>query len=161
MIYWTCLFVLVLRAMLLQDRRELAAEVPQTNADMTRTFAAFTEALRAATRRCVVAMLAAGDSTNESARLAVIQALRSSGMEQYDNDWLVHDLKANETSQITSYLAPLEQSLNQQGKETLCGQVAAVGFADGTLTTAQVQVLETMRAALDLSDDDLRRVLPT
>ena len=156
---WTCVFVLVLTATALQDRREIASGVQKAEADTTRTDAAFSESLRTATRNCAVAMLAAGDPANEAARRAVIRAVRSQGLERYDDEWIVHDLKTIEAAEITSYLTPIHRSLNQELKETLVAQVASVGLADGTLTAAQTNVLETICASIDLSVDELPRIV--
>jgi hypothetical protein len=156
---WTCVFGLVLKSTALQDRREMAAGVQQAEAHVTHTSAAFSDSLRTATRNCTVSMLAAGDPANEAARREVIRAMRGQGLERYDDDWIAHDLRMIDVTKITSYLAPLHRSLDQPGKEALVAQVVAVGVAGGTLTTAQVNVLEAMRASLDLNADELHRLV--
>lgn len=158
-ILWTGWIVLVTRATVLQDAREMAVNAQQTEGERTRAFTAIGENLRAATRNCAVAMLAAGDPTNGAARIAVIDLVRNSGMERYDDTWLAHDLNESSASRVSAYLAPLKQSLNQEHKEALVRQVAAIGFADGLLTTGQTSVLETMGASVGLGAEDMRGIL--
>jgi hypothetical protein len=73
-------------------------------------------------------MLDAGDSANEAARSAAIDAARRAGAETYDDTWLTNDLGALDSSQLCEYVAPLAQGLNLQGKETFIEQVARIGW---------------------------------
>jgi hypothetical protein len=125
----------------------------------TPTSASFTENLRGAMRVASMTMLVAGDPTNGAARLAAVDAARKTGAENYDDTWLIHDLAALDASQLVSYLAPLAQGLNEQGKETFIEQVARVGLADGPLTPSETQVLETVSASLGLSAAHLRGII--
>jgi hypothetical protein len=106
-----------------------------------------------------MSMLEAGDETNDAARLAAVDAARTTGAENYDESWLINDLAALDESQLGEYLAPLAQGLNTQGKETFIGQVARVGLADGPLSLSEMHVLETLSAALDISAAHLRGIV--
>jgi hypothetical protein len=127
----------------------------------TPTSASFSENLRGAMRISAVSMLAAGDRSNENARLAAIDAARRSGAESYDETWLAHDLEALDPSNLGDYLAPLSTGLNTQGKETFIEQVARIGTADGPLSSSETQVLESLGAALGISAAHLRGIMLT
>jgi hypothetical protein len=125
----------------------------------TPTSASFSENLRGAVRVASMSMLAAGDPNNGAARAAAVDAARKSGAENYDDTWIVHDLAALDASQLTSYVTPLAEGLNDQGKETFIEQVARIGLAGGPLTPAQTHVIETVSASLGLSAAHLRGIL--
>jgi hypothetical protein len=152
-IMWTCWIALVVGATRLQDRREA---VPQPDVRQT---PALRESVCTATRMCALAMLAAGDPRNEAARRVAIDAVRDRGLVVYDEEWLAHDLGVIDIAQIGRYLAPLNQSLDSPEKKMIVEQIATVGLADGSLTTAETQVLEVMGASLNISAADLRRVI--
>ena len=90
---------------------------------------------------------------------AIIDAARKTGAESYDETWLNHDLAALDASQLGDYLTPLAQGLNAQGKETFVEQVARIGLADGPLTGPEMQVLESLSAALGISAAHLRGIV--
>lgn len=125
----------------------------------TPTSATFSENLRGAMRIAAVSMLAAGDRSNDAARVAAVDAARKSGAENYDDTWLMHDLEALAPSDLGEYLAPLANGLNTQGKETFIEQVAQIGTADGPLTAPEAQVLEALGAALGISAAHLRGIM--
>ena len=125
----------------------------------TPTSASFSENLRGAMRVASMSMLVAGDQTNNAARVAAIDAARKTGAENYDESWLTHDLAALDPTHLNEYLAPLNQGLNAQGKETFVEQVARIGLADGPLNASELQVLESLGAALDLSAAHLRGIV--
>jgi hypothetical protein len=125
----------------------------------TPTSASFSESLRGAMRVASMSMLEAGDETNDAARLAAVDAARTTGDENYDETWLFKDLAAVDASQLGEYLTPLAQGLNPQGKETFIEQVARVGLADGPLSSSEMHVLETLSAALGISAAHLRGIV--
>jgi hypothetical protein len=123
------------------------------------TSAAFSENLRGAMRVAATSMLVAGVPTNDAARLAAIEAARKSGVEGYDEIWLTNDLAALDPSHLGDYLTPLTQGLSPQGKETFVENVARIGLADGSLTSSEMQVLESLSATLGLSAAHLRGIV--
>jgi tellurite resistance protein len=125
----------------------------------TPTSATFSENLRGAVRFAAVSMLDAGDTSNEAARSAAIDAARRAGAESYDDTWLTNDLGALDASQLGEYVAPLAQGLNLQGKETFIEQVARIGLADGPLSPSETRVLESLSATLGLSAAHLRGIV--
>ncbi|MDQ1475744.1 MAG: hypothetical protein QOE62_973 [Actinomycetota bacterium] len=125
----------------------------------TPTSATFSENLRGAVRFAAMSMLDAGDSSNEAARSAAIDAARRAGAETYDDAWLTNDLGALDSSQLGEYVAPLAQGLNLQGKETFIEQVARIGLADGPLSPSETRVLESLSATLGLSAAHLRGIV--
>jgi tellurite resistance protein len=125
----------------------------------TPTSATFSENLRGAVRFAAVSMLDAGDTSNEAARSAAIDAARRAGAESYDDTWLTNDLGALDASQLGEYVAPLAQGLNLQGKETFIEQVARIGLADGPLSPSETRVLESLSASLGLSAAHLRGIV--
>jgi hypothetical protein len=155
---WSCYIALVVLATQLQDRREAAS--PPSNAWASGA-AASSEAAQSATRICAITMLAAGDIANQAARQAVIRALRVRGLATYDDHWIVHDLSNLGGTRMEPYLAPLNQFLDARSKETLVGQVAGVGLADGPLTPAEMGVLQTMAVMLAVNPSDLGRIART
>ncbi len=125
----------------------------------TPTSAAFSENLHGAMRVAAIAMLVAGDQTNDAARVATIAAARDTGGDTYDETWLANDLAALDASHLGDYLAPLAKGLSSQGKETFIGQVARIGLADGPLTSSETQVLESLSASLGISAAHLRGIV--
>jgi len=125
----------------------------------TPTSATFTENLKGAVRFAAVSMLGAGDRSNDAARTAAIDASRKSGAENYDDTWLTNDLDALDASHLNEYVAPLAEGLNLQGKETFIEQIARIGLADGPLSPAETQVLESLSATLGLSAAHLRGIV--
>jgi hypothetical protein len=125
----------------------------------TPTSATFSENLRGAVRFAAMSMLDAGDSSNEAARSAAIDAARRAGAETYDDAWLTNDLGALDSSQLGEYVAPLAQGLNLQGKETFIEQIARIGLADGPLSPSETRVLESLSATLGLSAAHLRGIV--
>jgi hypothetical protein len=125
------------------------------------TSAAFSENLGGATRVAAVSMLAAGDSTNDAARTAAIEAARHAGAADYDESWLTNDLEALDPAQLGEYLAPLTKGLDPHGKETFVEQITRIALADGALTPPEQQVLESLSATLGLSAAHLRGIIVT
>ena len=125
----------------------------------TPTSAKFSENLRGAVRFAAVSMLGAGDRSNTAARTAAIDAARRSGADTYDDTWLTNDLASLDSSHLHEYVAPLAQGLNLQGKETFIEQIARIGLADGALSPAENQVLESLSATLGLSAAHLRGII--
>ena len=122
------------------------------------TSGALTDAIRNAMRVAVVAMLRAGGVSQPAARAAV-EAVRSAGVDGWDDTMLAADLEQVDTSQLPAYLAPLAQGLQEQGKESFASEVGRVGLADGPLTGAETTVLETVGATLGLSATHLRGIV--
>jgi zinc-ribbon family len=125
------------------------------------TSAEFSENLGGATRVAAVSMLAAGDSNSPAARRVAIEAARKAGTASYDETWLANDLDALDPSQLRGFLEPLAKGLDPHGKETFVEQIARVGLVDGPLTPPEMQVLESLSAALGLSAAHLRGIIVT
>ena len=125
------------------------------------TSAEFSENLGGAIRVAAVAMLAAGDHNSAAARPVAIDAARTAGAVNYDETWLANDLDALDPSQLGGFLEPLAIGLDPQGKETFVEQIARIGLVDGPLTPPEMQVLESLSAALGLSAAHLRGIIVT
>jgi hypothetical protein len=151
--FWSCWIALIAVASQAQDRRE-ALPVPASDPNP----GAVTEAVRSAIRVGAVAMLAAGNPESEAARAAVFHVMRAHGLENYDTQWLSHDLNGIGPTQIWPYLAPL-QGVDWQQKSLIVEQIAAVGLADGALTPPETSVLEATAAALGLGPADLHQIV--
>jgi hypothetical protein len=123
------------------------------------TSAEFSENLGGATRMAAMAMLSAGDRSNEAARTVAIDAAQRSGSPSYDESWLANDLEALDPSNLAEYLGPLEKGLDPHGKETFIDQIARIGLADGPLSPSELQVLDTLGSSLGLSAAHLRGIV--
>jgi len=127
----------------------------------TPTSAALTDLIRNAMRVAVAAVLRAGNGHDGATRRAAIDAVRSTGIEDYDDAKLAVDVDGADVSALPAYLAPLANGLNAAGKERFVGQVAAVAGADGSLSDAEHQALETIGGSFDLSAAYLTGIIAT
>lgn len=127
----------------------------------TPTSAALTDLIRNAMRVAVVAILRVGDAADAMTRHAAVDAVRGTGIEDYDDDKLTVDVEGSDVSALPAYLAPLANGLNPAGKERFVGQVAAVAGADGPINEAEHRVLETLGASFGLSAAYLTGIIAT
>ncbi len=127
----------------------------------TPTSEALTDLIRNAMRVAVTAILRSGDRADAVTRHAAVDAVRSTGIEDYDDDKLTVDVEGSDVSALAAYLAPLANGLNPAGKERFVGQVASVAGADGPITDAEHRVLEVLGASFGLSAAYLTGIIAT
>ncbi len=127
----------------------------------TPTSAALTDLIRNAMRVAVAAVLRSGDTADATTRHAAVEAVRSTGIEDYDDDKLSIDVEGADVSALGAYLAPLANGLNPAGKERFVAQVATVAGADGPITEAEHRVLEALGASFGLSAAYLTGIITT
>jgi hypothetical protein len=127
----------------------------------TPTSAALTDLIRNAMRVAVAAILRVGDAADATTRHAAVDAVRGTGIEDYDDDKLGIDVAGSDVSSLPAYLAPLANGLNPAGKERFVGQIAAVAGADGPITEAEHHVLQTIGASFGLSAAYLTGIITT
>jgi zinc-ribbon family len=127
----------------------------------TPTSAALTDLIRNAMRVAVAAVLRAGDRADATTRHAAINAVRGTGIEDYDDDKLAIDVEGADIGALPAYLTPLANGLNPAGKERFVGQVAIVAAADGAMSDAEHRVIETLGASFGLSAAYLTGIVAT
>lgn len=108
-----------------------------------------------AMRVAVVALLAAGDSSDSSRRLEAIGAVRSTGLNQYDDQFLTQDLGAIDASQLSEYLSPLHELPNPQAARRFATDAAKVAIRGGCPTVAESTILRIITDALELHPECL------
>jgi hypothetical protein len=114
----------------------------------TPTSAQLTASMTTATR---VAVVAAGNHDDHTARAAAVQTITEGGEPGYDDAQLTNDLVHGDLGALPAYLAPLADGLTLPGKERFVWQVVSVARADGAVTAGERQVIDSIGAALGLS----------
>jgi tellurite resistance protein len=124
------------------------------------TSSALSDHIRNAMRVASVAMLRAGGETS-AARAAASDAIRATGFTDYDDATSRSDLASADVANLAGYLAPLASGLELAGKENFVSQVATIGLADGTLTPAETELLDSIGTTLGLSPAHVRGIVVT
>ena len=109
-------------------------------------------ALLSATTAATIAMLNAGDSDSQAARRLAIELIVSAGSPQYGEPDLEIALeRSTSVPGLRGAVETLEIQLETCSKEWFLVKVVQVGLADGSLSTAEREVVGTVARYLGLS----------
>jgi hypothetical protein len=108
-------------------------------------------ALPAGTRAAVAAMVRAGDATSSLARARAIDAVRSAGLDSYDDAALTADLAGDGTGCVSDAVGRLALQLMMPAHEWFLAGIVRVGLADGQLSNDERLAAREIAAYLGMT----------